>query len=141
MMMLYKLFVKSLMAGSFAIHSAKLNNHNILKINNVALGHKVYECMKKDSFLATFDLEHWVHEEKIVILSDTKIEITDILRWSNCVSSRKYVVIDGDDAKRYVKEQWKVEYSGKYPLNNFIAGKIKSSLISADLLAFNTFGK
>lgn len=139
-MMLYKLFVKGLLTGSFALHSAKLNNHNILKINTLSLGHKVYECIKKDTFLAKFGLEKWFHEEKILILSDTEVEITDILKWTNCDACRTYTIIDDNgNAKRYTKANWKVNYSGMYPLNNFVAGKIKNTMMTTDLEAFNSF--
>lgn len=139
-MMLYKLFVKSLLTGAFSMHSAKLNNHVILKTNAVSLEYRIYECIKKDSFLATFGLEKWYHEEKIHIISDTETEITDILKWTNCFACRKYIVVDENgDARRYTKEEWKVNYKGMYPLNNFVAGKIKNTMISTDLEAFNTF--
>lgn len=138
--MLYKLFVQSLLSGSFALHSAKTNNHKIMTTHVLSPGHKMYKCIKNDSFLEKFGLEEWEHEEKICIINDTEVEITDILKWDICKACRTYIVVDKDNiAMRYVTREWVVEYNGMYLVNNFIAGKIKNSMISADLKAFDTF--
>lgn len=138
--MLYHKFLSSVLKSTFAFYSASVNNHKILNINQINNNHKIYDCFKNDLFLSKFGLEKWNHEEIIIIASDKQAEITDIFTWPNCKASRIYVIYNENDfIKRETKQPWQIKYQGMYPLNNFIANKMKEQMTATDNKAFTSF--
>jgi hypothetical protein len=141
--MLYSKFLQHFLAGSFAIHSSRINNHKIIETHTISPKYKIYKCIKSDSFIEKFGLDIWIHEEKINIINDSYAEITDILKWelnTSAFAKRTYIISkDNNNIKRDIKEQWKVEYTGTYLFDNFIAEKMKKTMILTDLEAFDSF--
>lgn len=158
----YKL-VSSLVSGSFAVFSSRVNNHVcVCKDVNVYTGSKSlhvqadsdiseyicpgttivrqYDCTSSGTFIKAISLDNWKHSQKVQLLKNQAI-VTDELKWANCFAKRSYCLRKTDYSPFFHRKdsEWVLQCR-KPPLNiPSIKTKFKLKLQQADQDSFRLF--